>query len=167
MGDSQVTVTRLWEDYCPPLAAHVPDVPPVPPPRPIRAQSIPCMNQQERMLPALGQWQRSSLAPPLGTMRQLWARVPGMPQPPPHSQPLLMLSQEQHGGPGKPGLHLLPITHPELKIPRRLAAGRARAQGMNGCVARKSVDLQDSGQRLRPGSSGRRNLPGGRGGGSL
>lgn len=32
---------------------------------------------------------------------------------------------------------------------------------MNGCVARKSADLQDSGQKLRLGSSKRRKLPGG------
>lgn len=31
---------------------------------------------------------------------------------------------------------------------------------MNGCVARKSVDLQDTGQRLWLGSSGRSNLLG-------
>lgn len=89
------------------LATHVPDVPPVPPPRPNRVQSIPGMNQQERMLPALGQRQQPS--PTHGDSEAAVGWGASMPQAPPHAQPLLMLSQEQHGG-----LHLLPIAHPGL-----------------------------------------------------
>lgn len=86
----------------------------MPCPTPAGLKEYPVMNQQQRMLPALVSGSSSGLAPPPGTMSPLWAGVPGMPRPPPHAQPPLMLSQEQHRKLEKHGLHLLPITLPGL-----------------------------------------------------
>lgn len=63
LGDSQVLMTLLPGICHPLLAAHVQDVPLVPLPHPSWAKTFPVMNQQERMLPASGQWQQPSSSP--------------------------------------------------------------------------------------------------------
>lgn len=110
--DSQVTLTMLPETWVHPWLLMSKISLQWPYPTGPGPKTFPRMNQQERMLQPQVSGGGRNRAPPLGTMRQLWTRIPGMHGPPPSAQPPLMLSQEQHGR-----LRLLPVTH-QAWLPR-------------------------------------------------
>lgn len=136
--------------------------PKCPCPTPTGPRAFPVVNQRERMLPALGQWQQ-----PSPSSRGSEAAVGGGVRYPLAPSPCLATSHAEPGTTRRAWkMWTLPAANhpswpgcPELKIPWRLPQAQARAQGMNGGCPEA---LQPAGlcAEAEAGSHGRRALPG-------